>query len=157
MSKSNNSTGSDENIRNCIVNPLATIDGPDITSVNKEGYRETQHDAANETKNTAIHDNHSSDVPVLEDSKARIQKNNSKLKRNKDECQYQFPFLLHNFVTEISQKTNNEIVKWADDGESFFMDRSHPDLPSLLKKFFGHDKHESLRRQLNMYGFKLIK
>lgn len=83
-----------------------------------------------------------------------------------------FPFVLHSFLTENHfddkdgrDKGDGFIVKWVvsrdsnSDGDTteFAINRNHAKLPALLKKYFGHEKYESIRRQLNMYDFRMNK
>lgn len=99
-----------------------------------------------------------SNEPLQEDAEVaslRYRQADKKIASEKDRSSLNpFPVQLHCFLLDAS-KTNNCLAKWVDNESSFCIDRKHNDLPMLLERHFGCNKYRSLRRQLNLYGFKL--
>jgi hypothetical protein len=54
-----------------------------------------------------------------------------------------FPELLHTMLTEESIRGSASPVRWAADGDAFFIDHNKPALHGILKKYFSR-KHRAV-------------
>ena len=122
------------------------------TSSNIDSYHSDLNQEDKEPENNLECDKEEKIGDSISPSKSTNLRKNKKISMG---VQYVFPFVLHSFITAISEKHEDRMVAWTDDGKSFHINRNHQQLPALLQRYFGHDKYESLRRQLNIYGFKM--
>ncbi|EJT98441.1 hypothetical protein DACRYDRAFT_70902, partial [Dacryopinax primogenitus] len=56
----------------------------------------------------------------------------------------------------VSDSETDDLIRWSDDGESFFVPNHERFGRELLPKFFKHGNFSSFVRQLNMYGFHKV-
>ncbi|TFY74187.1 hypothetical protein EWM64_g9825, partial [Hericium alpestre] len=69
------------------------------------------------------------------------------------ELQEQFLQKLYEMVNDAN---NNELIRWADSGDSFFVLDHERFAREVLGRWFKHQNFASFVRQLNMYGFHKI-
>ncbi|MEI4867049.1 heat shock factor family protein, partial [Klebsiella pneumoniae] len=50
----------------------------------------------------------------------------------------------------------DDLIRWSDDGDSFFVPSADRFGKELLPRFFKHSNFGSFVRQLNMYGFHKV-
>ena len=65
-------------------------------------------------------------------------------------------FFLETLFKIISNKKNNKIIHWNDDGTRVIISDSMKFSKKILPKYFKHDNYSSFIRQLNLYGFSKI-
>ncbi|KAF8317453.1 hypothetical protein DL93DRAFT_2055636 [Clavulina sp. PMI_390] len=63
------------------------------------------------------------------------------------------PAFLNKLYQMIDEPTTDDIIHWADDGESFYILSQDELQRNVLPHWFKHNKFTSFVRQLNMYGF----
>lgn len=68
-----------------------------------------------------------------------------------------FTVVVHRMISEVCAEIDSSIMHWSTCGNYFFIHQKHTMLPSVLKQYFNHGNYQSLRRQLNMYGFGKFK
>lgn len=56
----------------------------------------------------------------------------------------------------VSDPESDDLICWAEDGVSFFVNRQEDFARKVLPRFFKHKKFSSFVRQLNMYGFHKV-
>ncbi|KZO99432.1 hypothetical protein CALVIDRAFT_477256, partial [Calocera viscosa TUFC12733] len=66
------------------------------------------------------------------------------------------PAFLNKLATMVSDPDTDDLIRWSDDGESFFVPNHERFGRELLPKFFKHGNFSSFVRQLNMYGFHKV-
>ncbi|KAL1921932.1 uncharacterized protein VTP21DRAFT_10574 [Calcarisporiella thermophila] len=66
------------------------------------------------------------------------------------------PAFLNKLYNMVNDKTTDSLIRWSEDGATFYV--TNPDEFSrvVLPKFFKHSNFSSFVRQLNMYGFHKI-
>mmetsp|Transcript_11505 Transcript_11505/g.25211 ORF Transcript_11505/g.25211 Transcript_11505/m.25211 type:complete len:456 (-) Transcript_11505:115-1482(-) len=69
----------------------------------------------------------------------------------------QFPEKLYTMLEAITQENLLDVVAWADHGQAFYIHRPKQFEQVMLHLFFNNIKWTSFRRQLNLYGFKLVR
>ena len=72
-------------------------------------------------------------------------------KRKREPC-----FFLEKLFKIISNKKNNKIIHWNDDGTRVVISDPMKFSQKILLKNFKHDNYSSFIRQLNIYGFTKI-
>ncbi|KAK0553204.1 Heat shock transcription factor [Tilletia horrida] len=66
------------------------------------------------------------------------------------------PAFLNKLRSMLDDKNNEDLIKWAPDGKSFFVPNHIRFGDTLLPKYFKHRNFSSFVRQLNMYGFHKV-
>ncbi|CAD6891818.1 unnamed protein product [Tilletia laevis] len=66
------------------------------------------------------------------------------------------PAFLNKLRSMLDDKTNEDLIKWAPDGKSFFVPNHIRFGDTLLPRYFKHRNFSSFVRQLNMYGFHKV-
>ncbi|WVW83480.1 hypothetical protein I302_105501 [Kwoniella bestiolae CBS 10118] len=66
------------------------------------------------------------------------------------------PAFLNKLYTMVSDESVNELIYWADNGDSFFVPNAEQFGRELLPRWFKHSNFSSFVRQLNMYGFHKV-
>ncbi|KAI7897195.1 uncharacterized protein EV154DRAFT_489277 [Mucor mucedo] len=66
------------------------------------------------------------------------------------------PPFLNKLYSMVSDPESDELICWAEDGVSFFVNRQEDFARKVLPRFFKHKKFSSFVRQLNMYGFHKV-
>lgn len=56
----------------------------------------------------------------------------------------------------VNDPSTDDLICWAEDGKSFFVNRQEDFARKVLPRFFKHNKFSSFVRQLNMYGFHKV-
>ncbi|ORX50507.1 hypothetical protein DM01DRAFT_1337682 [Hesseltinella vesiculosa] len=65
------------------------------------------------------------------------------------------PFL-NKVFNMVQDPSTDDLIRWADDGKSFFVVRHEDFARTVLPRFFKHSNFSSFVRQLNMYGFHKV-
>ena len=58
----------------------------------------------------------------------------------------QFPLLVHQIVTHVHQE-DPSLIRWEDEGKTFYVNVHHAELSNVLKLYFNHGKFTSFQRQ----------
>ncbi|CAE6385433.1 unnamed protein product [Rhizoctonia solani] len=66
------------------------------------------------------------------------------------------PAFLNKLYNMVSNPETDELVRWSDEGDSFFIPSHERLSKELLPRFFKHGNFSSFVRQLNMYGFHKV-
>ncbi|KPV72545.1 uncharacterized protein RHOBADRAFT_17926, partial [Rhodotorula graminis WP1] len=66
------------------------------------------------------------------------------------------PAFLTKLFTMVSDPGTDDLIRWSDDGESFFVPSADRMGTELLPLYFKHQNFGSFVRQLNMYGFHKV-
>ncbi|EPQ57815.1 hypothetical protein GLOTRDRAFT_35481 [Gloeophyllum trabeum ATCC 11539] len=66
------------------------------------------------------------------------------------------PAFLQKLYEMVNDPTNNDLIRWADAGDSFFVLDHERFAREVLGRWFKHQNFSSFVRQLNMYGFHKI-
>ena len=61
--------------------------------------------------------------------------NNSSNQQSSSVAGESFPVRLHQMITEFSTET--DAMDWSEDGSSFYMQQTHPDVKTILKEYLG--------------------
>lgn len=59
-------------------------------------------------------------------------------------------------ISMVNDPESDDLICWAEDGASFFVNRQEDFARKVLPRFFKHKKFSSFVRQLNMYGFHKV-
>ncbi|BGP27101.1 Heat shock transcription factor [Rhodotorula toruloides] len=66
------------------------------------------------------------------------------------------PAFLNKLYSMVSDPETDDLIRWSDDGDSFFVPSADRFGRELLPRFFKHSNFGSFVRQLNMYGFHKV-
>ncbi|KAJ1976623.1 Heat shock transcription factor [Dimargaris verticillata] len=66
------------------------------------------------------------------------------------------PAFLNKLYSMLNDPETDDLIQWAADGQSFFVNRPEDFAKEVLPSFFKHGNFSSFVRQLNMYGFHKI-
>ncbi|GAA5992190.1 hypothetical protein JCM10908_001811 [Rhodotorula pacifica] len=66
------------------------------------------------------------------------------------------PAFLNKLYSMVSDQSTDDLIRWSDDGDSFFVPSADRFGKELLPRFFKHSNFGSFVRQLNMYGFHKV-
>ncbi|TXT09136.1 hypothetical protein VHUM_02610 [Vanrija humicola] len=66
------------------------------------------------------------------------------------------PAFLNKLFSMVSDTDTDDLIYWADSGDSFFVPNHERFGKELLPRFFKHANFSSFVRQLNMYGFHKV-
>ncbi|KDQ61293.1 hypothetical protein JAAARDRAFT_67635 [Jaapia argillacea MUCL 33604] len=66
------------------------------------------------------------------------------------------PPFLQKLYEMVNDPSNNDLIRWSDAGDSFFVVDHDRFAKELLGRWFKHQRFSSFVRQLNMYGFHKI-
>ncbi|KAG8738614.1 stress-responsive transcription factor hsf1 [Ceratobasidium sp. 414] len=66
------------------------------------------------------------------------------------------PAFLNKLYNMVNNPDTDELVRWSDEGDSFFIPSHERLSKELLPRFFKHGNFSSFVRQLNMYGFHKV-
>ncbi|KAF9507609.1 hypothetical protein BS47DRAFT_286666 [Hydnum rufescens UP504] len=66
------------------------------------------------------------------------------------------PAFLNKLYSMVNDTQTDELIRWAEDGESFFVPNHERLGREVLPRFFKHGNFASFVRQLNMYGFHKV-
>ncbi|GAA6049949.1 hypothetical protein JCM3770_007064 [Rhodotorula araucariae] len=66
------------------------------------------------------------------------------------------PAFLTKLFTMVSDPDTDDLIRWSDDGDSFFVPSADRMGKELLPHYFKHQNFGSFVRQLNMYGFHKV-
>ncbi|KAI0780561.1 hypothetical protein BD413DRAFT_462499 [Trametes elegans] len=70
--------------------------------------------------------------------------------------QHNIPRFLLKLYEIINDPTNEELIKWSESGDSFYIYHQERFAKEVLGKWFKHQNFSSFVRQLNLYGFRKI-
>ncbi|KAJ2400960.1 Heat shock transcription factor [Coemansia sp. RSA 2559] len=65
------------------------------------------------------------------------------------------PFL-NKLYSMVDDSASDDLIRWSDSGNSFFVKRREEFANDVLPRFFKHNNLSSFVRQLNMYGFHKV-
>ncbi|KAI8979068.1 hypothetical protein BDF20DRAFT_867464 [Mycotypha africana] len=88
-------------------------------------------------------------TPVITAATAATTTNTQPLQKN-------VPAFLNKLYSMVNDPESDDLICWADDGLSFFVNRQEDFARKVLPRFFKHNKFSSFVRQLNMYGFHKV-
>ncbi|KIV93015.1 hypothetical protein PV10_04260 [Exophiala mesophila] len=88
----------------------------------------------------------SNSIAELE-AKAQIAKKEAQAKRK------QIPPFVQKLNSFLEDGRNTDLIRWADDGNSFIVVDEEDFAKTLIPELFKHNNYASFVRQLNMYGF----
>ena len=78
--------------------------------------------------------------------------------RKKAQNGQSFPFMLHDMLSDDTERNNfAHIVSWDSDGTSFKVHKQDEFVQKILPLYFDQSKYGSFRRQLNHYSFSRAK
>ncbi|KAM0754295.1 hypothetical protein T439DRAFT_285307 [Meredithblackwellia eburnea MCA 4105] len=66
------------------------------------------------------------------------------------------PAFLHKLYSMVNDPNTDHLIRWSDDGDSFYVMSAEKFGHELLPRFFKHSNFGSFQRQLNMYGFHKV-
>ncbi|CAO3658166.1 unnamed protein product [Rhizopus microsporus] len=66
------------------------------------------------------------------------------------------PAFLNKLFSMVNDPSTDDLICWAENGKSFFVNRQEDFARKVLPRFFKHNKFSSFVRQLNMYGFHKV-
>ncbi|KAF8751692.1 heat shock factor [Rhizoctonia solani] len=66
------------------------------------------------------------------------------------------PAFLNKLYNMVSNPETDELVRWSEEGDSFYIPSHERLSKELLPRFFKHGNFSSFVRQLNMYGFHKV-
>ncbi|TKA53537.1 hypothetical protein B0A53_03828 [Rhodotorula sp. CCFEE 5036] len=66
------------------------------------------------------------------------------------------PAFLNKLYSMVADQSTDDLIRWSDDGDSFFVPSADRFGKELLPRFFKHSNFGSFVRQLNMYGFHKV-
>ncbi|BGO94937.1 hypothetical protein NBRC10512_000616 [Rhodotorula toruloides] len=66
------------------------------------------------------------------------------------------PAFLNKLYSMVSDPETDDLIRWSEDGDSFFVPSADRFGRELLPRFFKHSNFGSFVRQLNMYGFHKV-
>ncbi|KAI7899739.1 uncharacterized protein BX663DRAFT_488969 [Cokeromyces recurvatus] len=75
---------------------------------------------------------------------------------NTQPLQKNVPAFLNKLYSMVNDPESDDLICWAEDGASFFVNRQEEFARKVLPRFFKHNKFSSFVRQLNMYGFHKV-
>jgi hypothetical protein len=67
-----------------------------------------------------------------------------------------FPAKLHRMLADAEKDGLDHIVSWVQDGAAFKVHDTDKFVLQIMPLYFDQTKHESFRRQLNLYGFSRV-
>ncbi|OJT02536.1 Heat shock factor protein [Trametes pubescens] len=70
--------------------------------------------------------------------------------------QHQIPRFLLKLYQILNDPANEELIKWSEAGDSFYIYHQDRIARELLGKWFKHQNFSSFVRQLNLYGFRKL-
>ncbi|KAI0636609.1 hypothetical protein C8Q77DRAFT_1036256, partial [Trametes polyzona] len=70
--------------------------------------------------------------------------------------QHQIPRFLLKLYEIVNDPANEELIKWSEAGDSFYIYHQERFAREVLGKWFKHQNFSSFVRQLNLYGFRKI-
>lgn len=70
--------------------------------------------------------------------------------------EHSFPFKLFHLLQHAEENGKQHIVSWVEDGCALKVHDHRAFVSTILPNYFDHNKYESFRRQLNLYGFTRI-
>ncbi|KAI8077228.1 uncharacterized protein B0P05DRAFT_572099 [Gilbertella persicaria] len=82
--------------------------------------------------------------------------NTTKHSSSTQPLQKNVPAFLNKLYSMVNDPESDDLICWADDGASFFVNRQEDFARKVLPRFFKHNKFSSFVRQLNMYGFHKV-
>ncbi|KAG8901482.1 stress-responsive transcription factor hsf1 [Tulasnella sp. 403] len=68
----------------------------------------------------------------------------------------QIPAFLNKLYSMVNDPETDDLIRWSDEGDSFFVPNHERFGRELLPKYFKHSNFPSFVRQLNMYGFHKV-
>ncbi|GAA5869340.1 hypothetical protein JCM3774_004210 [Rhodotorula dairenensis] len=66
------------------------------------------------------------------------------------------PAFLNKLYSMVADQSTDDLIRWSQDGDSFFVPSADRFGKELLPRFFKHSNFGSFVRQLNMYGFHKV-
>ncbi|KAI0672847.1 hypothetical protein C8Q78DRAFT_1077168 [Trametes maxima] len=69
---------------------------------------------------------------------------------------HQVPRFLLKLYQIINDPANNEMIRWSDEGDSFYVLKEERFAREVLGQWFKHQNFSSFVRQLNLYGFRKV-
>ncbi|CCH43483.1 Heat shock factor protein [Wickerhamomyces ciferrii] len=83
-------------------------------------------------------------------------KNNNKSTSKKSKSTKSKPAFVLKIWSMVNDETNNDLIKWYQDGNSFIVTNRESFVQQILPKYFKHSNFASFVRQLNMYGWHKV-
>jgi len=74
----------------------------------------------------------------------------------KDTSSVQFPWRLHELLSEAEAKGHADIINWLPGADAFKVTNKQRFTDEVLPKYFSASKYKSFQRNLNLWGFETI-
>ncbi|PLN78538.1 hypothetical protein BDW42DRAFT_202122 [Aspergillus taichungensis] len=102
---------------------------------------------------TTENGNHSGDPGPWGESLEHLYQRAVVAKRDAQAKRKQIPPFVQKLSSFLDESKNTELIRWADDGNSFIVLDEDEFAKTLIPELFKHNNYASFVRQLNMYGF----
>jgi len=92
----------------------------------------------------------------MSDDSAATDPNERRQGSAKDHSNVQFPWRLHELLSEAEANGKSEIISWLPDANAFKVHNKVRFTKEILPSYFNATKYKSFQRNLNLWGFETI-